>query len=193
MSTTTLSTIAYYSAMVIGIFGTIMFLRFDWKRYGLLFSLSAFFAILLCYLFVVFGFYSFPYIPLHQLKLPVYTMIVTFPLGVMIGVRYSPRKWAWKIPFYWGFIHIGVFIEVMIKLHTNLFQFRFQWDIWDSYTWWWIYFLLFEWIGGKIIPNHLRKPIPIKKFHYGQWGWLILHVIVIITIFLAGYYLGKVS
>jgi hypothetical protein len=188
-----INSITYYSAVIFGVIGCIIFIKIDWKRYGALFLLSGVSAIIICYLFVLLGFYSYPELPIKGLKLPLLAMMVTFPLGVMFGVRYSPERWIWKIPFYWGIIHIGVFLELLIKLETTIFTFGFAWDLWDSYTWWWIYFLLFEWIGGKIVPSHLRKPISEKQFRYGQWGWLIFHAIVITTIFLAGYYLGRIS
>lgn len=185
--------VLYYTALILGICGTIFVLRFDWKRYGILFLLSGAVAIGLCYIFVKLQFYSFPEIPLHNLSLPYFEMMVTFPAGVLFGVRYSPQKWVWKIPFYWGIVHIGVLLELLIKEGTPIFRFGMAWDVWDSYTWWWIYFLLFEWIGGKIVPDHLRKPIDGEQFRYGRWGWIVFHAIVISTIFLAGYYLGRIS
>ena len=69
-------------------------------------------------------------------------------------------------------------------------DYKENWDAWDSYTWWWIYLLLFEWIGGKIVPPPSRKPIQSKPFRYGRWGWVVFHFIVITTIFLAGVYTG---
>ena len=77
----------------------------------------------------------------------------------MFGVRYSPEKWGWKIPFYWGIVHLGVLGEVILK-GTSIFRFEPEWDLWDSYTLWWIYYLLFELIGGKVIPKPPKKTNP---------------------------------
>jgi len=84
---------------------------------------------------------------------------------------------------------LGVLGEVILK-GTSIFRFEPEWDLWDSYTLWWIYYLLFELIGGKVIPSHLRKPILSESFRYGRWAWIVFHIIVIITIFLAGVYVG---
>ena len=84
---------------------------------------------------------------------------------------------------------MGVLGEVVLK-HTSIFKFETEWDLWDSYTLWWLYFLLFELLGGKIVPNYLRSPINSDSFRYGNWAWIIFHIIVITTIFLAGVYVG---
>jgi hypothetical protein len=85
---------------------------------------------------------------------------------------------------------LGVLGEVILK-HTSIFRFEPEWwDLWDSYTLWWLYFLLFELLGGKVIPDHLRNPVTVNSFRYGNWAWIVLHIIVITTIFLAGVYVG---
>ncbi|MFB9760793.1 hypothetical protein ACFFMS_21170 [Ectobacillus funiculus] len=45
-------------------------------------------------------------------------------------------------------------------------------------------------MGGKVVPEHLRKPINGESFRYGKWAWIVFHIIVISTIFLAGVYVG---
>ncbi|GAA0341884.1 hypothetical protein GCM10008967_35350 [Bacillus carboniphilus] len=188
------ATITYYTATILGAIGVLFFLRKGWKSYGLLFLTSSSVAIILCFVFVKLGFYSFPHIPFPvQSQIPFIAMTLTFPVGVMFGVRYSPKQWIWKVPFYWAIVHIGVGIEAMIKGYTSIIKYDYQWDLWDTYTWWWIYFLFLEWVGGKMIPDHLKRPIDGELFRYGRSGWIIFHLIVIITIFLAGYYLGKIT
>ncbi len=182
--------IALLIAILLAAIGCAYIIRIDWKRYGFLYLLTVISANLLCYTFTYIGFYSFPNNILHGNLLTPYALVSTaFPFGVLFGVRYSPEKWVWKIPFYWGIIHLGVLSEVILLL-TPIFQFEPEWDLWDSYTLWWIYFLLFEALGGKIIPNHLRNPISHESFKYGRWAWIIFHIIVIVTIFLAGVYVG---
>jgi hypothetical protein len=176
--------------MIIGSLGCLYFIRLDWKRYGFLLLISILSVNLLCYAFTYSGFYSFPNNVLHGEFLIPYGLVSTvLPFLALFGIRFSPEKWVWKIPFYWGIVHLGVLGEVILK-HTSIFKFEPEWDLWDSYTLWWLYYLLFELLGGKMIPDHLRKPINSILFRYGNWAWLVLHIIVISTIFLAGVYVG---
>lgn len=182
--------IALLTAISLMGIGCLYFIRLDWKRYGFLFILVAISANILCYTFIFVGFYSFPNNNVFE-KMFIQTGLAStaFPLAVMFGVRFSPEKWVWKIPFYWGIIHLGVVAEVIL-LNTTIFKFEPEWDLWDSYSLRWLYYLLFELLGGKIIPSHLRKPISAESFRYGRWAWIVFHVIVISTIFLAGVYVG---
>lgn len=169
-------------------------IRIDWKRYGLLFLSSGIVGNILCYIFIQIGFYSFPYRLFPQIStMPFETILTIFPFLVLLGVRYSPRSWAYKIPFYWVIVHLGMLAETLAHRQTALIHYDFEWDFWDSYTWWWIFLLGFDWIGGLIVPDHLRKPLNVETFRYGKAGWAILHFILIITIFLGGYYLGRVA
>ncbi|ALC91226.1 hypothetical protein AM500_16535 [Bacillus sp. FJAT-18017] len=173
-----------------GLAGTLWVMRNNWKRYLLLYIISSFTGNLICYTFTSVGLYTFPYIPFHGgLIMPVGIVATVFPFIVLIGVRFAPDKWAWRIPFYWAVVHLGVLGEVILK-YTAIFKFNSAWDLWDSYTIWWIYLLLFDILGRKIVPLDSRKPIPDSTFRYGNWGWIIIHVILIATIFLAGVYTG---
>lgn len=177
--------------IVLSLLGSLLIIRLDWKRYGLLYILSAAVGNILCYLFVKLGFYTFPFRLFPAVSVMPFEAIVTvFPFYVLLGVRYSPKSWAYKIPFYWVIIHLGMLGETVFQLYTDLINYNFEWDFWDSYTWWWIYLLFFEWLGGRIIPSHLRKPISAESFRYGNWFWLVLHFVLILTIFLGGLYLG---
>lgn len=180
--------------MTLSLIGSLLIMRFNWKRYGLLFILSGITGNILCYIFVKMGFYSFPLRLFPKISLIPFNAILTFfPFFVLLGVRYSPKQWAWKIPFYWVFIHVGMLFETLARLYTKLIEYNFEWDFWDSYIWWWIYFLVFEYVGGLIIPENERKPISLETFRYGRAGWLIIHFILILTIFLGGVYLGMVA
>ena len=162
----------------------------DWRRYGFLYLLSATTAVALCYVFTYVGFYRFPVNVLHGTLLIPYALVLTaFPSAVLFGVRYSPERWAWKIPFYWALVHIGVLGEVLL-LSSPILDFSPEWDLWDSYTLWWLYYLLFEALGGKLIPSSLRKPLHTDALRYGRGAWIVLHVILVATIFLAGIYVG---
>ncbi|WP_100406963.1 CBO0543 family protein [Bacillus solitudinis] len=191
---TNIETFILLAVFVVGVVGLIYFLRLDWKRFGLLFLISALVGNIICLLFVKLGFYSYPYRLFPRLStMPITAVTTSFPLLVLIGVRYSPKIWAWKIPFYWVIIHIGMFFETLVLKNTRIIEYNFKWDFWDSYTWWWIYLLLFEWLGGKIVPDHLRKPLNIQHLHYGKVGWFIIHFVLIVTIFLGGYYVGTLK
>ncbi|MCL5058061.1 MAG: hypothetical protein M1130_08730 [Actinobacteria bacterium] len=170
-------------------------LRLDWKRYGLLFILTGVIGNILCYIFIKLNFYTFPkvLIPGIEGRMPFIAILTVFPFIVLAGVRYSPRVWAGKIPFYWAVVHLGMTAETLARLNTKLIVYQPMWNFWASYTWWWIFLLLFEWAGGLIIPAHLRKPLDSELFRYGKSGWAVFHFIVIVTIFLGGYYLGRVS
>lgn len=184
----------HITVILLGFLGLIFFLKLDRKRYGWLFILSALAGIILCYMFVKFNFYSFPYRLFPKFEsIPVAALIFSFPIAVMLSVRYSPEMWGWKIPFYWVIIHIGMLAETWALTNTELIRYNYKWDFWDSYTWWWIYFLAFEWIGGLIVPKDLRSPIDINHLRFGKLGWAIVHFVLILTIFLGGYYLGSLK
>ncbi|WP_053075145.1 CBO0543 family protein [Ornithinibacillus californiensis] len=186
--------ISHLVAIVIGFFSLLFFLQIDKKKYGLLFILAALAGIIFCYIFVSFDFYSFPYLLFPKLQIMPFTAIaLSFPIIVLFAVRYSPENWGWKIPFFWTIIHVGMLLETLASNYTDLITYNFEWDLWDSYTWWWIYFLVFEWIGGIIIPKELRKPLHISHLKFGKLGWAIIHFVLIVTIFLGGYYLGSLK
>ncbi|WP_232223968.1 CBO0543 family protein [Anoxybacteroides tepidamans] len=178
-------------AIVGSIFGSYFIIKLDWRKYGLLYLISGVSANIVCILFLALDFYKFPVTPLNgALTIPFTALLTTFPYYVLLGVRYSPRRWAWKIPFYWGMVHLGVTAEKLLEEYTKIIQYEKFWDTFDSYAAWWIYLLIFEYVGGRLIPPHLRKPIHIKAFRYGNWAWLLLHFILILSIFLAGVYVG---
>lgn len=178
-------------AVISGVIGSFFILKHDFKRYGLLYLISSLIGSFLCFLFVYLGFYSFPVKLLPISPIPLLEMFTVVPFYVILGVRYSPIKWVWKIPFYWGMVHIAMLLEILVLFEpAKVIDYEVGWDVWDSYTWWWGYLLFFEWIGGKIVPGHSRKPIDSELFRYGRWGWIIFHFIVITTIFLAGFYAG---
>ncbi|WP_201004849.1 CBO0543 family protein [Paenibacillus glycanilyticus] len=174
--------------------GCVWIISKDWRRYGLLFLISSAIGETLCYIFVKIGFYSFPLRLLPNLSpMPFFVILTMIPLYVLLGVRYSPVKWQWKIPFYWVFVHVGMMLEVLALNFTSLIRYNRLWDAWDSYTWWWIYLLIFEYIGGIIVPSASRRPINTIHLRYGRLGWFLLHFVLIATVFLGGFYVGRVT
>ncbi len=181
----TLSAVAFSTAVLF------LVMRTNWKKYGLLFLLSAIIGNILCYIFVKLGLYYYPYRLFPKLFIMPVTLILTmFPACIVFCVRYSPKAWVHKIPFYWVIVHLGVLIEGWAESQTQLIKYNTSWDLWASYTWWWIFLLVFEWVGGIIVPSEDRKPIDQELFKYGKIGWFITHFILICTIFIAGVYTG---
>jgi hypothetical protein len=177
--------------IVLSAIGSIFVLRVNWKQYGLLYLISGIIGELLCYFFVVTGLYKYPYRLFPQVSpMPFLLVMTVFPVYVMVGVRYSPARWAYKIPFYWVLVHVGMFGEVLAQKFTQVIKYNKFWDTWDSYTWWWLFLLIFEVIGGILVSKEYRKPIDEGLFRYGKLGWFIIHFILISTIFLAGFYMG---
>src|SRR3954470_6422246 len=81
--------------IIVGFFCLIFFLRLDKKRYGLLFILSALAGNIFCYMFVKFNFYSFPYLLFPRIEsMPITVVTLSFPIMVLLSVRYSPEKWG---------------------------------------------------------------------------------------------------
>lgn len=177
-------------SIVIAISGSYFLLRIDWRRYGLLYLIAAITGNTLCYVFVKVGFYSFPYVFLPIAKIPLVSITTAFSFYVLFGVRYSPIRWPYKIAFYGVLVNIGVLLETIFKNTTDLIRYDYEWDFWDSYTSWWAFFILMEWIGGKIISTTLRKPLKEEAFRFGNWFFFIIHFVGTLTVFLAGLYLG---
>ncbi|RKD33440.1 CBO0543 family protein [Thermohalobacter berrensis] len=179
--------------LALSLIGSYFILRVDWKRYGLIFIISGIVGNILCYIFVRIGLYSFPYRLFPTISImPFYVILTIFPFYVILGIYYSPKPFVWKIPFYWALIHIGMLFETLAANFTDLIEYNAKWDFWDSYTWWWIFLLVFEWVSIYIIPDEKRKPLDYDILRYDRTGWFILHFILIVTIFLGGFYLGKV-
>ena len=179
------------SAIAVSTAVLLLTMRHNWKRYGALFLLSAVIGNILCYVFIKLGYYYYPYRLFPTLFIMPLTLVLTmFPALVLASVRYSPKSWAYKIPFYWVIVHLGVLFEVWAEEMTQIIKYNESWYLWDSYTWWWIFLLVFEWVGGIIVPAESRKPLDQELLKYGKIGWFILHFVLILTIFIAGVYTG---
>jgi hypothetical protein len=180
----TLAAIAFSTVVLL------LIMRNNWKKYGLLSLLSAIAGNFICYIFCKLGLYCYPYelFPIFIMPLPL--TLTMFPACVLFGVRYSPKSWAYKIPFYWTYVHLGMLIEGWAENQTQIIKFYAPWDLWTSYTWWWIFLLVFEWVGGMIIPADSRRPIDQELLKYGKIGWFVNHFVLISTIFIAGVYTG---
>ncbi len=189
-----IETYALAAGVILSTIGSVFILKNNWKQYGILFVVTGVVGNILCYIFIKLGLYEFPYRLFPFLSpMPIYAIATVFPLYVLFGVRYSPNTWKYKIPFYWVIIHIGMLGEVLAQNYTQTIKYRNFWDTWDSYTWWWIFLLVFEYFGGLIVSKEFRKPINEELFKYGKTGWFLVHFILITTIFLAGFYMSMVT
>jgi hypothetical protein len=186
-----IETLIHLSSILLSAIIFIYIFRINFKKYFVLFLLSAIVGNVLCYIFVKIGFYSYPYRLFPKISImPITTITAVFPALILLSVYFSPSKWSWKIPFYWAIVHLGMLGETLVLLYTDIIKYDFKWDFWDSYTWWWIYVLVFEWLGGVIIPEKDRLPLDTRHLKYGKIGWAVIHFILIVTIFLGGFYLG---
>ncbi len=177
---------------IISIIISILIIRLNWKRYGLLFLLSSFAGYFICYIFVKLGYYHYPYTLLPNYSLmPITSITTVFPFIVIGSVCFSPKEWKWKIPFYWTIVHAGMVFEIWAIRNTTLIEYLNKWDSWDSYTSWWIYLLIFQLIGEKIVPAKYTYPINSAKFRYSSIFWIISHMILVGSIFYFGYHTGS--
>ncbi|RLQ01272.1 hypothetical protein D9545_05585 [Geobacillus stearothermophilus] len=39
-------------------------------------------------------------------------------------------------------------------------------------------------------PQNARSPLAASSFRYGRWGWIVVHLMAMTTVFLAGVYAG---
>ncbi len=187
-----IETAVLLGAFIINVAGIVWVARHNWKRYGLLILMSAFLGSMICYIFVLLRYYTFPYLLIPGLlPFPFESILTAFSFYVLLGVRYSPAQWIYKIVFYGIIVNPGVFAEFLMERYTEIIKYQPSWDLWDSYTAWWIYLLLFEWIGGKVIPAGSRAPIPAEAFAYGRWAWFLFHGIVLLTKVGAGVVVGR--
>jgi hypothetical protein len=189
-----IETLILVTGIVFSAIGSIIILKANWKQYGLLYIISGIVGELLCYLFVKTGLYEYPYRLFPKISVMPFTLVFTlFPFYVIAGVRYSPARWIYKIPFYWVLVHVGMSGEVLAQNFTQVIKYKKFWDTWDSYTWWWLFLLIFEAVGGVLVSKEFRKPLDESFFKYGKLGWFIVHFILISTIFLAGFYMGRMT
>jgi hypothetical protein len=177
----------------IGSAGVLFFIiRINWKQYGTLLLISGVVGLILCYLLISLKLYNFPFRIFPAVSEVPFVLILTFfPMYVLLGVRFSPQVWRWKIPFYWVLVHFGVFAEYIIEKTTDIIKYGEHWGIWDSYIWWWIYLLVFEAIGGLVVKPAFRKPLDTGHLRYGRLGWFIVHFLLITTFFMAGVLAGS--
>lgn len=186
-----IETLLTVGALAGSILGALLILRANWKQYGLLFVITGIVGLSLCFLFLYYKLYTFPYQLIPGISIPFTLILTVFPFAVLFGVRYSPSAWGWKIPFYWTLVHFGVLAEYIIEKNTQIIKYSPNWGIWDSYVTWWLFFLVMEWVGGKVVKSEYRKPLDPAHLRYGSLGWCVVHFLLIVTFLIAGTLLAK--
>ena len=108
----------------LGSIGVLFFFHIDWKKFGLLYLISGLGGLFLCTFFMLFKFYDFPSHMRIGLSMPHFTLLIFFSLVAMLGVRYSPRRWSWKLPFYMTIVHLGMIAETWAQTSTQANSFQ---------------------------------------------------------------------
>lgn len=172
--------------------GAICILRINWKQYGLLFFFSGIVGLVLCYILIGLKIYTFPFRLFPSFtSIPIPTLLIVFPAYVVAAVRYSPKSWGWKIPYYWVLVHLVALIEGLSEGMSDIIHYGEHWTLFDSYALWWIYLLVFEWLGGLMVSPENRKPLDPSYLRHGTIGWFVVHFVLIVSFFLAGVYVGS--
>jgi hypothetical protein len=70
-------------------------------------------------------------------------------------------------------------IEVVLKEYAGIIAFKNGWDYWDSYSLYWVFSRLFDWIGESTVPPKHRSPVQSDKA--GYWILFILTGIYFIS------------
>ena len=85
-------------ALIINVIGIVWVARHNWKRYGLLTLASGLLGSIICYIFILLKYYEFPNLLIEGfLPFPFESIVTAFSFYVLLGVRYSPKKWIYKI------------------------------------------------------------------------------------------------
>jgi hypothetical protein len=158
-----------FSAIIFNGLGCLYLLIKNFLGYRLVLLISLVLSSILCLFFYWLGFYRFV-LPVGQV-LP--AVAISFSLLVLITIRYRPKNHTF--PFFFMTVTIIFSIEVLLKEYMGFIKFRNGWDFWDSYSLYWIYVRLFNYIGDQLVLRKYRMPIYTKTKIY--WGIFILTVV----------------
>jgi hypothetical protein len=158
-----------------GCFGCFLILKNHPLRYGLIFIFHFIFSISICLCFYWFGFYRYVF-PLYYV-LP--AVVFSFGLLVLFTIHFKTKKFTF--PFFFMTINLVFCFEIFLQ-YIGFIKFRNGWDFWDSYSLYWIYVRLFNFIGDYLIPIKYRNPIKTNVKAY--WIFFVLTVVLTIVILL---------
>jgi hypothetical protein len=160
--------------------GSLILIRYNTLRYGIMFILSSITAALLCVLFFRMGFYRYA-LPMKEV-LP--AAAISFSFFALLMIRYRPERNTF--PFFFIAITAVFSVEVILKDFAGFIRFRDGWDYWDSYSLYWLYLRLMGFVGDFFIPGAYRAPIrPDTK------GYWILFIVMLIYACFGVYILNK--
>ncbi|TCN27071.1 hypothetical protein [Mesobacillus foraminis] len=149
--------------------GCVYILRDSVFHYGIVLIISLFVTVSLCLFFYCLGFYRFtlpvPYV------LPV--VAVSFSFLALFLVRYRPKRRTF--PFFFMTLTFIFTLEVLLKEYAGIINFKNGWDYWDSYSLYWVFSRLFDWIGEGVVPAKHRSPI--RSETAGYWSLFLLSAI----------------
>jgi hypothetical protein len=103
--------------------------------------------------------------------------VFSFGLLVLFTIHFKPEKFTF--PFFFITINWVFGVEIILE-YIGFITFRNGWDFWDSYSLYWIYVRLFNFIGDYLIPIKYRNPIQTNVKAY--WIFFVLTVILSIVI-----------
>ncbi|MCP8968325.1 hypothetical protein [Ectobacillus ponti] len=158
---------------VVSLIGIIGIARRSPFHYGILLVLQLVSAFVLCVFFQkVMGFYRFA-LPLR------YAMILVlsgFGLYVLFIVHYRPRHKTFF--FLFTVLHLVFILEYILEQYVHFIVYQNGWDTWDSYTWYWIYTIVFAGIGDYVVPEKYRNPVD----PYSKGYWLSFFGVLVLTV-----------
>ncbi|WP_409305692.1 CBO0543 family protein [Peribacillus sp. SCS-155] len=166
--------------------GCIFVARKNFKRYGLVFSISLVISAALCLFFYLLGFYQFA-LPLSYV---IPAAAVSFSFLVLFTIRFTPIRQAFS--FYFMIVIFIFSLEVLIIKLSELIRYRSGWDFWDSYTFYWAYTLGLGYIGGLFIPAKYRNPVDSDSKVYKLSYYLSLFFAILLFIYIYSDYKGYI-
>ncbi|WP_160725823.1 hypothetical protein [Bacillus sp. USDA818B3_A] len=156
-------------AFVINGLGSFFIVKKNVYRYGMVLIISLIVTSGLCLLFYAMDFYRFV-LPLPAV-LPV--VAISFSFLALFIIRYRPRDKTF--PFFFITLTLVFTIEVFLKDYAGFIRFKNGWDYWDSYSLYWVFARLFNYVGVYLVPYHFRHPVKSDTKTY--WGLFFLMVV----------------
>ncbi|WP_078544979.1 hypothetical protein [Litchfieldia alkalitelluris] len=172
--------IIYWLVVIICGTGCFFIIKTNVLRYGIIFLISILLSVSFCIFFYFNGFYRFV-LPIYLILLPV---ICSFGFLILFLIKYRPTKYTF--PFYFSVLTFILGCEIFLKDVVGFIVFRNGWDLWDSYSFYWVYVRIFDFIGERVISEKWRKPVPYDKRMY----WIIFLVMIVISFVILGYTLN---
>ncbi|MDL4840437.1 hypothetical protein [Aquibacillus rhizosphaerae] len=167
---------------LLGAVGNLLIINKSPLKYGRIFITNIVIAVSLCSFFVMTGFYRFV-LPLPHI-LP--AVVCSFGFLVLFLIYFKPTKHTF--PYFFMIINITFVFEILLK-HIGFITYKNGWDLWDSYTLYWIYVRIFVFLGEKMVADENRQPLNTVN----KWYWPSFFVIIFLTVLVALQHIFKVQ